>query len=85
MADCTITAYEDGPLLVRGPFALLDQDGNGIETYRKTIALCRCGRSRLKPFCDGTHKRIGFKAPGGGEVRLSRSALANGAWASPPS
>jgi CDGSH-type Zn-finger protein len=85
MADCTITAYEDGPLLVRGPFALRDQEGNDIETYRNTIALCRCGRSRLKPFCDGTHKKIGFKAPGGREVRLSRSAYPSGASATPPS
>ncbi|MDP9226232.1 MAG: CDGSH iron-sulfur domain-containing protein, partial [Actinomycetota bacterium] len=66
MAECSITSYENGPLLVRGPFQLLDQDGNDIEVLRKTIALCRCGHSRLKPFCDGTHKKIGFKAPGGG-------------------
>jgi CDGSH-type Zn-finger protein len=85
MSDCTITAYEDGPLLVRGPFDLLDQSGTSIEKYRNTIALCRCGRSRLKPFCDGTHKKVGFKALGGQEVRLSRSAPPNGASGSPPS
>ncbi|MEA2485665.1 MAG: hypothetical protein QOD46_776 [Actinomycetota bacterium] len=79
MSDCTITAYENGPLLVRGPFDLRDQDGNDIERYRNTIALCRCGRSRLKPFCDGTHKKIGFKAPGGREIRLPRSEPSNGA------
>jgi CDGSH-type Zn-finger protein len=85
MSDCTITAYEDGPLLVRGPFDLLDQSGNGIEKYRNTIALCRCGRSRIKPFCDGTHKKVGFKAPGGQAVRLSGSVPPNGASGSPPS
>ena len=57
-----ITPYKDGPLLVRGPFTLVDQDGNEVELHRNTIALCRCGRSRIKPFCDGTHKVIKFRA-----------------------
>jgi CDGSH-type Zn-finger protein len=57
-----ITPYRDGPLLVRGNFHLLDQAGNLIECRRQTVALCRCGRSRNKPFCDGTHKLIGFRA-----------------------
>jgi CDGSH-type Zn-finger protein len=65
----TITPYRDGPLLVRGPFTLTDQDGNEIELARRTVALCRCGRSRLRPFCDGTHKTIRFKAPSGAERR----------------
>jgi CDGSH-type Zn-finger protein len=60
--EARITPYEDGPLLVRGPFRIVDQDGTEIETSRKTVALCRCGRSKLKPFCDGTHKVTGFKA-----------------------
>lgn len=62
MDKAWITPYKDGPLLVRGEFELTDQDGNAIETNRKTIALCRCGRSRLKPFCDGTHNATRFKA-----------------------
>jgi CDGSH-type Zn-finger protein len=61
----TITPYRDGPLLVRGPLRLVDQDGNEIPVGRKTVALCRCGRSRRKPFCDGTHKVAGWKAPSG--------------------
>jgi len=61
-----ITPYRDGPLLVRGNFEMVDQDGAVIETGRKTIALCRCGRSRIKPFCDGTHKATGFRAGSGG-------------------
>jgi CDGSH-type Zn-finger protein len=65
----TITPYRAGPLLVRGPIALLDQDGNEIEVDRPTVALCRCGKSRLRPFCDGTHKVIGFAAPSGAENR----------------
>jgi CDGSH-type Zn-finger protein len=58
----TITAYQDGPYLVRGPFRMLDQEGREIALHRRTIALCRCGKSRLRPFCDGTHRVIGFRA-----------------------
>jgi CDGSH-type Zn-finger protein len=65
----TITPYRDGPLLVRGPFRLSDQDGNEIEVGRRTVALCRCGKSRMRPFCDGTHKVIRFSAPSGVEQR----------------
>jgi CDGSH-type Zn-finger protein len=67
--EATITPYRDGPLLVRGPFRLTDQDGNEIEVRRQTIALCRCGKSRMRPFCDGTHKTIRFNAPSGPERR----------------
>jgi CDGSH-type Zn-finger protein len=59
----TITPYRDGPLIVRGDFRLTDQDGNEIDPGRQTIALCRCGKSGIKPFCDGAHKRSGFSAP----------------------
>jgi CDGSH-type Zn-finger protein len=59
----TITPYRDGPLIVRGDFRLVDQDGAEIDPGRGTIALCRCGKSGIKPFCDGTHKRAGFSAP----------------------
>jgi CDGSH-type Zn-finger protein len=59
----TITPYRDGPLIVRGNFRLVDQDGGEIDPGRETIALCRCGKSGIKPFCDGSHKRSGFSAP----------------------
>lgn len=59
----TITPYRDGPLLVRGPVRLQDMHGREIEVGRETIALCRCGKSRIRPFCDGTHKLSRFKAP----------------------
>jgi CDGSH-type Zn-finger protein len=62
-----ITPYRDGPLLVRGPFRITDQDGNEIAAGRETVALCRCGKSRTRPFCDGTHKVIRFQAPSGRE------------------
>ena len=67
MNECTITAYRDGPLIVRGPFKLMDQDGNEIDARRKTIALCRCGKSKIRPLCDGTHNTIRFRAAGGSE------------------
>ena len=57
-----VTPYEDGPLLIRGDFVLQAPDGTIIEPGRRTVALCRCGKSALKPFCDGTHKAIHFKA-----------------------
>ncbi|MFL5970682.1 MAG: CDGSH iron-sulfur domain-containing protein [Gaiellaceae bacterium] len=68
MSDETIiTPYRDGPLLVRGPITLRDQDGNEIALDRTPIALCRCGKSRLRPFCDGSHKLVRFQAPSGAE------------------
>jgi CDGSH-type Zn-finger protein len=57
-----ITAYRDGPLIVRGPFRLLAADASPIENTRAPTALCRCGKSRRKPFCDGTHKLTAFRA-----------------------
>ena len=60
----TFTCYPDGPLLVRGDVELKDADGRSIPRRRKTVALCRCGKSGLAPLCDGTHKQIGFRAPG---------------------
>jgi CDGSH-type Zn-finger protein len=56
-------AYEDGPYLVRGSFVVRDQDGREVVSTRRTIALCRCGKSRMRPLCDGTHRTIGFRAP----------------------
>jgi CDGSH-type Zn-finger protein len=67
--EVTITPYRDGPLLVRGPVRMTDQDGNDIVVDRDTVALCRCGKSRLRPFCDGTHKLVRFTAPSGVEAR----------------
>jgi CDGSH-type Zn-finger protein len=60
----TITAYPDGPYLVRGDFRIVDHDGIEIPRSRRTIALCRCGKSRMRPFCDGTHRLAGFRAAG---------------------
>ena len=60
-----IVPYRDGPLVVRGPFVLLDEDGREIDAGRRTVALCRCGRSQLRPFCDGSHRRARYRAEGG--------------------
>ncbi len=51
-----ITVCPDGPLLVRGSVRIVDTDGTAIPQTRPTIALCRCGKSRIAPLCDGTHK-----------------------------
>ena len=58
----TITMRENGPYLVRGPVSIHDPDGNTYRVDRDTVALCRCGGSTTKPFCDGTHSKIGFAA-----------------------
>lgn len=58
----TVTPLENGPYLVKGPVTVLDADGSAYEVDRSTIALCRCGASTTKPFCDGTHSKIGFDA-----------------------
>ena len=61
-AAVTITPLENGPYLVKGPVTVVDVDGSQYQTERSTIALCRCGGSTNKPFCDGTHSKIGFAA-----------------------
>jgi CDGSH-type Zn-finger protein len=70
--QASITAYRDGPLLVRGPFTITDQDGNEIPVPSETVALCRCGKSRMRPFCDGTHRLIHFRCPSAPEHERRR-------------
>jgi CDGSH-type Zn-finger protein len=63
MADpppVTITACPNGPILVRGAFEIRTPEGEALPQRRRTVALCRCGKSMIKPYCDGTHKIIGF-------------------------
>jgi CDGSH-type Zn-finger protein len=73
-----ITPYRDGPLLVRGPIRIQDQDGAEIVIERDVIALCRCGKSRSRPLCDGTHKLIRFRAPSGLEDGWREPLSTNG-------
>ena len=63
--DPVITPYRDGPLIVRGPVRIQNQEGEEIRIDREVVALCRCGKSRSRPLCDGTHKLIQFRAPSG--------------------
>lgn len=64
MEDRTrITTYENGPFLVTGGrFRLVDADGGEFPLEKETVALCRCGASTKKPFCDRTHSKVGFRA-----------------------
>lgn len=59
----TITVRPNGSYRVEGPIRLVDCNGNEWDLTGKThVSLCRCGASRNKPFCDGSHREIGFKA-----------------------
>jgi 3-phenylpropionate/trans-cinnamate dioxygenase ferredoxin subunit len=60
MADITIEIIKNGPYIVNGRVELKD-DGNAYPA-KDRVALCRCGASTTKPFCDGTHSKIGFQA-----------------------
>ena len=61
-AQVQIVLCPDGPLLVRGRPVILNADGTEVSGGRGTVALCRCGGSAIKPFCDGTHKVNGFRS-----------------------
>ena len=63
MADTTITPLPDGPYEVSGQVCIQAPDGSVIQETQKAY-LCRCGASARKPFCDGSHKRVGFTDPG---------------------
>jgi CDGSH-type Zn-finger protein len=64
MADVEIKVRSNGPYKVTGPVRVVDADGNEFELPDdgRPIVLCRCGGSTTKPFCDGTHSKIGFDA-----------------------
>ncbi len=63
MAETKITVRNNGPLRVEGEIHLYDEQGNAFDLAGRTmISLCRCGHSENKPFCDGSHKRVGFQS-----------------------
>lgn len=55
-----VTAFTNGPYMVKGKFKMLDAKGNELNVTDPTY-LCRCGHSKNKPFCDGQHKSLGWK------------------------
>ncbi len=59
--NVTLIPTDNGPYLVKGSITLLDAQGNQYEVS-ETIALCLCGHSNTKPFCDGTHEMASFAA-----------------------
>jgi CDGSH-type Zn-finger protein len=73
----TITVRDNGNLRVAGPITLLDGEGNVIEVEAgRAVTLCRCGGSATKPFCDSSHRAIGFASvvraePRGGDPAAS--------------
>jgi CDGSH iron-sulfur domain-containing protein 3 len=60
-----IKVRENGPYRVSGPVRLIDADGNEfvLPEDGRPLALCRCGKSKTKPFCDKSHREFGFEAP----------------------
>ena len=62
-APTTITVTADGPYVVSGEVEMRNEAGVLVRTAR-TVALCRCGQSGNKPYCDGTHGRVGFRDAG---------------------
>jgi CDGSH-type Zn-finger protein len=63
MPATKITVRNDGPLLIEGDLEVIDALGKAYGLAGRTnIALCRCGHSEKKPFCDGTHRRQGFQS-----------------------
>ncbi len=73
MAMAAIRVRQNGPYVVDGDdVKVVDWNGQEYHVERRPIALCRCGGSTTKPFCDGTHSRVGFQAaeaavPGSGD------------------
>ena len=74
MTEVRIRLRDDGPLVVEGNVTVADAEGNEFSapSNKPALALCRCGVSEKKPFCDGTHHQVGFEsAPRATEQRPS--------------
>lgn len=66
MSKVKIKVNDSGPYIITGSFEVVDAEGNLFET-KKAVALCRCGHSSIKPFCDGTHRKNVFQCTTGVE------------------
>lgn len=68
----TLRIRDDGPIVVSGPVRIIDAEGNELrfDSHKPGCALCRCGQSAKKPFCDGAHRTCGFSSV----VRADRPA-----------
>jgi CDGSH-type Zn-finger protein len=61
--EVEIKVRDHGPYKVTGPVRLIDAEGNAFELPEgRALALCRCGRSQTKPFCDASHRETGFES-----------------------
>ncbi len=68
MSEVKITANKNGPYLVQGDVELVGMDGEELD-HKENFALCRCGQSSNKPFCDGTHSEVDFTSENVGEAQ----------------
>ena len=80
MAEVTIEVRPNGPYIVNGSIELRDANGNVLPTQTRTV-LCRCGASTNKPFCDGTHSKVGFQAAARAVPESAESATSPNAGA----
>ena len=71
--EVTIDPRPNGPLFVRGSVRVRDGEGNVIREDTR-VALCRCGASENKPFCDGSHRRVGFQTSPASEEDVAEAA-----------
>ncbi len=63
MAATKVTVRSNGSIRIEGDFEIVDSEGGVFDLAgRTTISLCRCGHSENKPFCDGSHKKVGFQS-----------------------
>ena len=63
MAETKLQIMDDGPIIVTGSFEVQDAAGNSFTLEKEgRAAICRCGQSEEKPFCDGAHRECGFKS-----------------------
>ncbi len=62
MAGVSLKINDNGPYVISGDVTIVDVEGNKLSWKGSAVALCRCGQSSNKPFCDGTHNKAGFSS-----------------------